>query len=117
MRIGELARLAGVAPSRIRFYEKRGLLPPAVRLSNGYRDYTEYAVTRVKTIVTCQQLGFSLADIRAALPKALEEEMPAAVAVHHLRRKIAEVDAQIALLKTQRNRLQATLKDELRHVN
>jgi DNA-binding transcriptional MerR regulator len=28
MQIGEFARLAGVSASAIRFYEKRGLMPP-----------------------------------------------------------------------------------------
>ena len=36
MRIGELAKRAGVGTSKIRFYESRGLLAPAARLANGY---------------------------------------------------------------------------------
>src|SRR6266508_3671989 len=36
MRIGELARATGLAPSAIRFYEEEGLLPAARRLVNEF---------------------------------------------------------------------------------
>jgi len=39
MRIGEAAAAAGMTTKTLRFYEDRGLLPPAERASNGYRDY------------------------------------------------------------------------------
>ena len=39
MRIGEVAKAAGVSTSRIRFYEEEGILPPAPREANGYRSY------------------------------------------------------------------------------
>ncbi|EPA93921.1 HTH-type transcriptional regulator CueR [compost metagenome] len=39
MRIGELAKISGLAPSRIRFYEASGLIKSVARKANGYRDY------------------------------------------------------------------------------
>ena len=36
MRIGELAQRSGLAPSRIRFYERIGLLKLVQRRANGY---------------------------------------------------------------------------------
>jgi DNA-binding transcriptional MerR regulator len=39
MRIGELAKRAGVIASKLRFYEARGVLLSAVRSENGYRYY------------------------------------------------------------------------------
>ena len=39
MRIGELAKSAGVTPDTIRYYEREGLLPLADRTPSGYRDY------------------------------------------------------------------------------
>ncbi|MCV4011956.1 MerR family DNA-binding transcriptional regulator, partial [Pseudomonas aeruginosa] len=38
MKIGELAKLTGLATSRIRFYEASGLIR-SQRKANGYRDY------------------------------------------------------------------------------
>lgn len=39
MKIGELAKRSGLAASRIRFYEKIGLLKTVKRSANGYRSY------------------------------------------------------------------------------
>jgi DNA-binding transcriptional MerR regulator len=40
MKIGELAREAGVTVKAVRYYESLGLLG-AARLGNGYRDFGE----------------------------------------------------------------------------
>ena len=40
MRIGDVAREAGVTPKAVRYYERLGLLEPR-RSSNGYREYDE----------------------------------------------------------------------------
>lgn len=39
MRIGELARLAGVSPRTVRHYHQVGVLPEPARAANGYREY------------------------------------------------------------------------------
>lgn len=39
MKIGELARRAGVSPHTIRYYERIGLMPRAGRDAGGRRDY------------------------------------------------------------------------------
>jgi len=64
MRIGEVAREAGVGVETVRFYEQRGLIgqPPKPR-TGGYRDYPDAAVRRIRFIRRAQQLGFSLAEI------------------------------------------------------
>jgi DNA-binding transcriptional MerR regulator len=67
VRIGELARRAGVAPSALRFYESAGLLPAAERTPAGYRVYGPELVGRLDFIRRAQALGLSLAEIRALL--------------------------------------------------
>jgi DNA-binding transcriptional MerR regulator len=49
VRIGELAGRTGVPARMLRYYEEQGLISPS-RLGNGYRDYDEYLVDRVKKI-------------------------------------------------------------------
>ncbi|MFK7160754.1 MerR family transcriptional regulator [Marinospirillum sp. MEB164] len=72
MKIGELAALTGVAPSRIRFYERIGLLKTVARQANGYRSYPPEALTMLKLIITAQQSGFSLEELSTLLPSDLE---------------------------------------------
>jgi MerR family transcriptional regulator, copper efflux regulator len=64
MRIGELARRAGVNIQTIRFYEREGFLPEPERLMSGYRAYQDPDLERVLVIRQFQGLGFTLADIR-----------------------------------------------------
>src|SRR5579875_2839863 len=57
MLIGEFARTAGVTPSRVRFYEARGLLCGAVRLDNGYRHYGPDDLKMIGLIDRARQFG------------------------------------------------------------
>ena len=67
MTIGELAKLTGLAASRIRFYEARGLIRVR-RRANGYRDYGPEAAMLLEIIGNAQSVGFSLEQIRELLP-------------------------------------------------
>lgn len=73
MKIGELAEITGLAPSRIRFYERIGLLKAVSRKANGYRTYPPEAVTALKLIIAAQRTGFSLDELRKLLPSDLTD--------------------------------------------
>lgn len=65
--IGQLAKLAGVKPDSVRFYERSGLLPKPERSPSGYRVYKPAAVNRLRFIKKAQALGFSLDEVRRIL--------------------------------------------------
>jgi DNA-binding transcriptional MerR regulator len=67
LRIGELARLAGVTPRALRFYEKQGLLAPPGRSESGYRLYGPRDLVRVIRIRRLRELGMSLEQVRVVL--------------------------------------------------
>jgi DNA-binding transcriptional MerR regulator len=62
MNVSELARQAGIAPSAVRFYERKGILPPATRQDNGYRDYTDDDLCRLRIVVSLRRLGVELPE-------------------------------------------------------
>ena len=62
MRIAELARRVGVAPSAVRWYEQAGVLPAPERNPNGYRAYTDADVARVRLVVALRRLGLGPED-------------------------------------------------------
>jgi len=96
MRIGDVAREAGVGIETVRFYEQRGLIvQPAKPRTGGFRDYPAAAVRRIRFVRRAQQLGFSLAEIVELL--ALESEDGAACIDVRRRAetKLAEVAAKI----------------------
>lgn len=63
MKIGEVATAAGVSVDTIRFYEQRGLLPPARRRPSGYRDYSPDVVDRLRLARSLQAVGLTLDEI------------------------------------------------------
>jgi DNA-binding transcriptional MerR regulator len=60
MKVSELARRVGVAPSAIRFYEAEGVLPPPARSASGYRDYDDLDLCRLRVVVSLRSLGLDL---------------------------------------------------------
>lgn len=110
MKIGELARRTGLTASRIRFYERLGLLPMVGRLPNGYRHYPRQAQLVLELIDAAQQAGFSLDEIRVLLPADLDRWDHAAL-VSALRRKLADIDALQDRLARSKARFAALLGD------
>ena len=62
MKVSELARRAGIAPSAVRFYEEMGVLPFAPRRSNGYREYGAEQLARLRLVVALRRLGLAPVD-------------------------------------------------------
>jgi len=65
--ISKLAKDANVGVETIRFYERKGLLEQPIKPMQGYRQYTEQALSRVLFIKRAQYLGFTLAEISSLL--------------------------------------------------
>src|SRR5712692_1259233 len=67
LRIGAVARTAGVNVQTLRYYERRRLLRAPQRDPNGYRYYDADSVRLVRFIKRVQALGFSLREVQALL--------------------------------------------------
>ena len=67
MKIGQVAREAGVSVDTIRFYERRGVLPAPERRPSGYRMFTEATVERIRMARGLQNMGFTLDEVIDAL--------------------------------------------------
>lgn len=73
--IGETARRAGVAPSALRFYEKRGLIR-SVRTDGNHRMYHRDMLRRISVIRVAQGLGLTLEEIGAAMSELPGQRTP-----------------------------------------
>ncbi len=105
MKIGDVARAAGVTTSRIRFYEAEGVIAPADRAANGYRDYPPALVDLIVFIERAQKLGFSLREIRAGSPSGTVERVACDVVLPVLRRKLLDVETHIAAAQATRDEI------------
>lgn len=62
--IGKAARLLGVAPSTLRYYDKEGLLPGVKRSDSGVRRFTDEDLNWFHVIDCLKRSGLSIRDIR-----------------------------------------------------
>jgi len=98
MRIGVLAKAAGVSVPTIRYYESIGLLAPPAR-QGGQRIYGRDALTVLNLVRHCRALDFSIdetRDILASVKRRLPCSDTKSFAEKHLgaiRTKIAELRA------------------------
>ena len=67
MKIGEVAREAGVTVDTVRFYERVGVLAEPARTESGYRDYEPGTIERIRLTRELQAIGFTLNDAVDAL--------------------------------------------------
>jgi MerR family mercuric resistance operon transcriptional regulator len=65
--IGEAANRAGVNIETLRYYERRGLVPPPPRSHSNYRLYPSDTVRLVRFVKRAQDLGFTLSEIKELL--------------------------------------------------
>lgn len=92
---GQLARLCGVGPETIRFYERRGLIPEAPRSSAGYRRFDEQAADRLVFIRRAKSLGFTLPEIGELLELHHDSGADRARVKSLTESKLREIEAKI----------------------
>ena len=111
MRSGELAKQAGVSADTLRHYEKKGLIAAPHRTPNGYREYPDAALARVRLIQRALDMGFSLDD----LARVLRQRDRGGAPCHQVRAiaasRLEELDRRIATLQELRAQLEGLLVD------
>lgn len=65
--VKELSKLTRVTVQTLHHYDRIGLLKPSVRLSNGYRLYSEKDLLRLQQIIALKFFGFELSQIKNLL--------------------------------------------------
>ncbi len=123
--IGKLAELSGVTVCTLRVYERRGLIKPLYRSSNGYRYYDASLQHPIRVFGAALSLGLSLSEVgeifasvtpleREPDPDQARSTMIPACTVYE--RHIAFIDTELRKLMAQRALLErrvAYCKDEL----
>ena len=103
MKIGELARRAGVSTMTIRYYEDIGVMPRPPRASNGYRDYRPDAIDRLRFIRDAQETGLTLAEISSILELRGHGEATCHHVIDLLERHLEDVVRRIETLRASRD--------------
>lgn len=101
MKIGQLARSSGFSVETLRYYEREGLIPPALRDDvNNYRHYQQVHLDAALFIRRCRALDMSHEEIRTLLdararPEADCHAIDQLIESHlqHVQRRIDELQA------------------------
>jgi Cd(II)/Pb(II)-responsive transcriptional regulator len=111
MRIGELARNAGVDVQTVRYYEREGLLEAPERTGSGYRAYGPAHLERLSFVRHCRSLDMPLAEIKRLIELSRDaqvscDQVDALVRAHlervQVKRKALQaLEAQLASLAAQ----------------
>src|ERR1700683_4833687 len=96
--ITRLTPQTGFGPDTIRYYERTGLLPSPARTTGDHRRYDDRAVDRLRFIRGAKRLGLRRADIADLLTLRDTGTCPCEPAAGLLRRRLAEIDAEITRL-------------------
>jgi MerR family transcriptional regulator, redox-sensitive transcriptional activator SoxR len=108
MSIGEVARQAGIRPSKLRYYESVGILP-AVRRSNGRRRYDEGVLQTLSIVQIAQRAGFTVAEIRVLVNDILLRRSPVEDWEELAQRKLHEVATLLAQVQSMKRLLEEVL--------
>jgi DNA-binding transcriptional MerR regulator len=108
MKVGEISARTGVSVRSIRYYERAGLLH-ARRRPNGYREFEDAAVERVRAIRDLLGSGFTVEEILSLASclqgtDACESCCNQTVALY--RDKLARIDRQVSTLLDLRRRIE-----------
>lgn len=111
--IGELAANAGVTREAIRYYEREGVIPTALRGGSGrYRRYAAADAERLRFVRRARDLGFTLDEVRELLTLAAGDPSQPCSDVNRIARAhLAQVDAKIAQLTALQTELRRLVRD------
>ena len=102
MKINDVEQILGITKANIRFYEKEGLLTPS-RTENGYRDYTESDLVRLKAIVIYRKLGIPVQQIADILDGAVSLQDALDANIKALNQEIDKLNGALALCQQLKN--------------
>lgn len=109
MKVHELAKRAGVTPHAVRHYVRIGLLTPARRRENGYREFSEADVRRLLFIRRAQRLGFTLAEISEIISTSTRGQTPCPMVRDIIERRVVDSEHELQALVALRSTMQRAL--------
>lgn len=105
LKIGDVAKGAGVNVQTLRYYERVGVLKPIIRRDSGYRIYDEDAIRTVLFIKKSQELGFSLDEIKELLLLKASEVSKCEEVQEKARQQLSLVEEKINKLSVMKSLL------------
>ncbi|MCC4382798.1 MerR family transcriptional regulator [Limosilactobacillus reuteri] len=108
----EAAAYFGISPDTLRFYERKGVIPPIRRDKNGYRIFTDVEMNWLYIALSLKQAGLSLEKITEFVHLTLHQSQNNNVAQKEiLREQLEELEAKVTDLRETKKILQWQLNN------
>jgi MerR family transcriptional regulator, copper efflux regulator len=111
LKVGAVAKAAGVGVQTLHYYERVGLIPKAKRSAANYRLYAPELIRRVRFIKKAQGLGLTLEETREILDLKDHGRAPCGKVAELGEKHFAEIDARLAKLRAYRRALAHALNE------
>lgn len=111
LRIGQVAREAGVSPDTLRYYERKGLLSQIGRTAAGYRQYSDGVLEQIRFTRNALRFGFSLKQVASFLGARESGRVPCRDVRAAAEDILERVDLQIKELNAARRAIRNTLAE------
>ncbi len=108
---GELARLSGVSPDTIRYYERNGLIQRPERSQKGYRKYPVATLARVRMIRSALAVGFTIAELSKIFQIRDRGGNPCHKVQQLAKAKLEEIEVQLKDLLRAKQHLKSCVKE------
>ncbi len=99
LRIGQVAKAAGVHVETVRFYERQGLIAQPQKSLSSIRRYPIEIVARIRFIKHAQTLGFTLNEVHELLALRSDSSESCKTAKRHAQNKLEAVHEKIVALQ------------------
>ncbi|MBR9910219.1 MAG: MerR family DNA-binding protein [Gammaproteobacteria bacterium] len=106
MKVIEVARLLGITADTVRFYTRIKILNPTKSKANGYREYSEKDVNRLRFVLSARLLGFSVEDIQEILSHADKKKSPCPTVRRLIDQRLHDTEQQFKETLQLRDRMQ-----------
>ena len=109
LKVGTVAKAAGVGVQTLHYYERLGLLPKSQRSAANYRLYPPDAVRRVLFIKKAQAISLTLEETKQILDLKNHGRQPCRQVAELGEKHLREIDARLKQLRTYRQALARTV--------
>lgn len=94
MRVKEFADVLKTTPDTVRYYSRIGYLKPAINKLNGYKEYSNTDLNRLRFVLSARHLGFSVDDIGEILAVADKGNTPCPLVRDLIQKRLEKTEKQ-----------------------
>jgi len=111
MQVKQIAQSLSVSADTVRYYTRIGYLSPARNLNNGYKEYGQKDVDRMRFILGARQLGFSVEDIGLFIKEAGKGRTACPMVRNLVSHRLKETEARFKEAQALRNRMKKAVRE------